>query len=187
GGSVNWNINDTLSPGGDDLVVGGTTNVGAGGGIHISGAGLGDIQFTGPVTAAILEATGFAGSLTMGNDSINTDVGGATGAITILGTPIGDDLIGSIAKDVINSGAGHDIVANQRNGIADTTANDQIFLGAGADRVNLFGDTAANILLNTAQANIPLVADFLVGTDILALSNSTNANYGMAFPFAGIA
>jgi hypothetical protein len=187
GGSVNWNINDTLSPGGDDLVVGGTTNVGAGGGIHISGAGLGDIQFTGPVTAAILEATGFAGSLTMGNDSINTDVGGATGAITILGTPIGDDLIGSIAKDVINSGAGDDIVANQRNGIADTTANDQIFLGAGADRVNLFGDTAANILLNTAQANIPLVADFLVGTDILALSNSTNANYGMAFPFAGIA
>jgi hypothetical protein len=190
GGSVNWNINDTLSPGGDDLIVGGTTNVGAGGGIHISGAGLGDIQFTGPVTAAILEATGFAGSLTMGNDSPDTAVGGATSAITILGTPIGDDLIGSPAKDVINSGAGNDIVANQRNTISTLTDNDQIFLGSGNDQVNLFGSTVfpgGGQSLNGAQGAIPLVADFVPGTDVLGLSDNTAANYNMPFEYTGIA
>jgi hypothetical protein len=197
GGSVNWNINDTLSPGGDDLIVGGTTNVGAGGGIHISGAGLGDIQFTGPVTAAILEATGFAGSLTMGNDSVNTAVGGATSAITILGTPIGDDLIGSNAKDVINSGAGNDIVANHvnlGNPATQTTENDQIFLGSGADLVNLFGDTAGagGTLLTTARGQVPLVADFLVSApDVLGLSengvNYNGINAGNIYPGIAVA
>ena len=153
------------------ITIAGKTDVTTSGLINISGTDQGGINFVGTVTAGKIDASGYAGPVHMAAN-LNTTTGGATSAITILGSPQDDILVGSIAKDSINSGAGNDIVANQVNAVSAITANDQITLGAGNDQVNLFGATAGagGTLLNTAQGAIPLVTDFIPGTDILHLS-----------------
>jgi hypothetical protein len=175
---------------GTTVDVHGTTDVTANGAIKISGSDQGAVLLEGVVTASLLDASGFAGPLVTGSTSVNTDKGGATSAITILGSPQNDSLIGSTAKDTINSGAGNDIVADQLNAISKTTDNDQISLGTGKDLVNLFGDTAGagGTALTTAVGQIPLVADFAVSTpDALGLSqNILNYNGIEANIFPGI-
>jgi RTX calcium-binding nonapeptide repeat (4 copies) len=187
GGGATLNLVANGTGTGVNVDVEGTTNVTATGAIHISGTDQGIYQLEGLVTAALLDATGFAGGrLVMGasTTSINTTAGGATGAITILGTPQNDILIGSNSKDTISAGAGNDIIANHvnlGNPLTDNTENDQIFTGSGTDRVNLFGDTAGagGTLLTTALGQIPFVADFATGTDIVELSFNVNNYNGM--------
>jgi hypothetical protein len=130
GGGETLNIVDTASPGGNDLVVHGTTNLGANGLINISGAGLGNIAFDGAVTAGKIDGHAFSGHLFMGQP-------GATGPITIIGSALSDTLVGSHGNDVINLNNGGGNVITTGGG-ADVITLDT---GAAPDIVNLYGFT----------------------------------------------
>jgi hypothetical protein len=196
GGQMVWNLTDNNDNNVNFFNAG--VNLTPNGVWKIDGAGTGNIVLVAQtVTALQLDASAHTGGglqMTIGVLN-NTIGGGATSAITITGTPLNDVLIGSNFKDTINAGAGNDIVANHANlgtgnpPIIQTTENDQLTLGAGNDRVNLFGDTAGagGTLVATAKGAIPLVTDFVLATDLFALStNNNNYNGMLANKFGGI-
>lgn len=156
-----------------------------------------NLTVTGVLTADVIDASGMTGAA-----SLTMTGGSGANAATITGTANADLLIGGLAADIINGGAGNDNVANMVSAAAVqanmVTTNDVLTGGTGFDTFTLRGDAAAAtsaLAPATAYARAPHIVDFTVGststtTDILQLS-ATAANYaggtGVAAFTAGIA
>jgi len=116
-----------------------------------------------------------------GTATLTLTGGTGTTATVITGTGNVDTLNGSTAGDIINGGAGADVIANTIAGAA--TAGDVLTGGAGFDTFALRGDVASAALAGLLSSS-SVITDFTVGatattTDILQLS-STNTQYAGA-------
>jgi S-layer protein len=137
-----------------------------------SGALTTDATVTGSVTGGdTLNFANALGKVTMtATAGTNALTGSSTAASTITGGSGADTITGGAAADTLVGGAGNDTVRTRAAGTA--TAADKISGGAGVDTFELIGSVASA----TAYTGAANVSDFVVGTDIMALS-ATLTNY----------
>jgi hypothetical protein len=146
--------------------------------LTVSGAGTGGVFIGGLITAGALNAR----TMSIGSTVVGvTTASGATGQISILGSPGVDTLFGSTVADAISGGAGNDVIDAFAGGDvwaggagADTFGNFSIFAfqgqGVAATASTLTGTIAAGQTLTfgagaIGTSNIDRVTDFVSGTD----------------------
>ena len=186
------NLNDASTAG---LTITGTTNVGVGGTINVSGSGTGGVIFTGVVTAGALNAGGLVIASTAAGVTLTA---AAAGQISILGSSGIDNLRGSTAADAISAGGGNDFIDGNFGGDVMTggagtdtfgsliAANDFALIGYGVGRSasTLTNAVAAGQTLTFGNnvigtSNVDRVTDFVSGVDRMDVFTATTAPTSM--------
>jgi len=179
---VNVNIADGIVTATDLDTTASTTsvlNVNA----NVSGATLTlatNMDIFGTVNFTVDQVSG-GNMITINNGATRvTAVGGdftlGTGGDIFTATAGTNLVTGGTGADSITGGTGADTIGSRASG-ANTPAADILTGGAGIDTFILRGDVTGAGATLAAYGTVPRVTDFVVGTDILALSVTT-ANYG---------
>ena len=144
-----------------------TVNVGTNTLVLTGSNGLTTTATTGIITAAVINASGLTGKLTMG-------AAAASGLTSITGGSAADTLIGDASSTISGGGGADTITGGANNDVLNGDAgNDTITTGAGEDNVN--GGEGDDTLTFVANLSAQDTVAGGAGTDTISLENASLA------------